>query len=133
MSCAIGLYGLAVMGQNLALNIAQNAGACTSCYPYAPHMRKLYIFFYPTLQSNNLITHKPTLLIPGVRIAVCNRSPSKVDDCVARAEKEGGLPVSGYKDVAEFVAAIAKPRAVIILVQAGQAVDDTIAVRHLPT
>jgi hypothetical protein len=87
--CAIGLYGLAVMGQNLALNIAQNA---------------------------------------GVRIAVCNRSPAKVDDCVARAAKEGGLPVSGFKDVAEFIANIAKPRAVIILVQAGQPVDDTIEV-----
>ena len=37
--CAIGLYGLAVMGQNLALNIAQNA---------------------------------------RVKIAVANRSPSKV-------------------------------------------------------
>ena len=90
MSCAIGLYGLAVMGQNLALNIAQNA---------------------------------------AVPIAVCNRSASKVDDCVARAAKEGGLPVHGFKDVAEFIAAIAKPRAVIILVQAGQAVDDTIEVR----
>ena len=90
MSCAIGLYGLAVMGQNLALNIAQNA---------------------------------------GVRIAVCNRSPSKVDDCVERAAKEGNLPVEGHKDVGEFIAAIAKPRAVIILVQAGQAVDDTIEVR----
>ena len=90
MSCAIGLYGLAVMGQNLALNIAQNA---------------------------------------KVRIAVCNRSPSKVDDAVARAKAEGDLPVEGHKDVASFVAALAVPRAVILLVQAGQAVDDTIEVR----
>ena len=78
------------MGQNLALNIAQNA---------------------------------------KVRIAVCNRSPSKVDDAVARAQAEGGLPVEGFKDVASFVAALAVPRAIILLVQAGAAVDDTIEVR----
>ena len=28
--CAIGVYGLSVMGQNLALNIAQNAGVRTA-------------------------------------------------------------------------------------------------------
>ena len=93
MSCAIGLYGLAVMGQNLALNIAQNA---------------------------------------KVRIAVCNRSPAKVDDAVARAKAEGDLPLVGYKDVAEFVAAIAKPRAIILLVMAGKPVDETIEVRAQP-
>jgi 6-phosphogluconate dehydrogenase len=91
MSCAIGLYGLAVMGQNLALNIAENA---------------------------------------KVKIAVCNRSPSKVDDAVARAKAEGDLPLVGFKDVKEFVDAIAKPRAIIILVMAGKPVDDTIEVRR---
>ncbi len=88
--CAIGVYGLSVMGQNLALNIAQNA---------------------------------------GVRTAVGNRSPEKVDATVERAAKEGGLPIQGYKSAKDFVAGLAKPRAVIILVQAGKAVDDTIAVR----
>ncbi len=80
------------MGQNLALNIAENA---------------------------------------KVRIAVCNRSPSKVDDAVARAKAEGDLPLVGYKDVKEFVDAIAKPRAIIILVMAGKPVDDTIEVRMI--
>ena len=84
----IGLFGLAVMGQNLALNIAQH----------------------------------------GFPIAVCNRSPSKVDDAVARAKAEGDLPLVGYKDVGEFVAAIKRPRAVIILVMAGKPVDDTIEI-----
>ena len=84
----IGLFGLAVMGQNLALNIAQH----------------------------------------GFHIAVCNRSPAKVDDCVARAKAEGGLPVTGIKDVGEFVAALRRPRAIIILVQAGKPVDETIEV-----
>ena len=88
--CAIGVYGLSVMGQNLALNIAQNA---------------------------------------GVRTAVGNRSHEKVVATVERAAKEGGLPIFGFKTAAEFVAGLAKPRAVIILVQAGKAVDDTIAVR----
>lgn len=89
----IGLFGLAVMGQNLALNIAEH----------------------------------------GFPIAVCNRSPSKVDDTVKRAQEEGALPLVGYKDVGEFVAALRKPRAIIILVQAGKPVDDTIEVlsQHL--
>jgi 6-phosphogluconate dehydrogenase len=84
----IGLFGLAVMGQNLALNIAEH----------------------------------------GIDIAVCNRSPSKVDDAVARAKAEGDLPLTGYKDVGEFVASLRRPRAVIILVQAGKPVDETIEV-----
>ena len=82
----IGLFGLAVMGQNLALNIAEH----------------------------------------GFHIAVCNRSPSKVDDTVARAKAEGDLPLTGYKDVGEFIHALKAPRSVIILVQAGKPVDDTI-------
>ncbi len=93
MSTRIGLVGLAVMGQNLALNIAEK----------------------------------------GFPIAVYNRSPEKVDDTVARAQAEGDLPLVGYKDIQDFVAAIERPRSVIILVKAGKPVDDTIAklVEHL--
>mmetsp|Transcript_21593 Transcript_21593/g.41951 ORF Transcript_21593/g.41951 Transcript_21593/m.41951 type:complete len:493 (+) Transcript_21593:127-1605(+) len=85
----IGLFGLGVMGQNLALNIAEK----------------------------------------GFKIAVHNRSPSKVDECVDRAEKElkeqkGNL--TGYKSMQDFVASIRKPRAVIILVKAGKPVDLTV-------
>jgi 6-phosphogluconate dehydrogenase (decarboxylating) len=93
MLCDIGLYGLAVMGQNFALNMAEH----------------------------------------GYTVAVCNRSPAKVDDTVARAQAEGNLPVQGYKDVAEFCAALQKPRKIILLVQAGAAVDASIALlaQHL--
>ncbi|KAJ0407341.1 hypothetical protein P43SY_004769 [Pythium insidiosum] len=83
----VGLYGLAVMGQNFALNMASH----------------------------------------GFKVSVCNRSPDKIDTTVARARAEGDLPLVGFKDVAEFVASLARPRKVIILVMAGKPVDDTIA------
>ena len=83
----IGLYGLAVMGQNFALNIAEH----------------------------------------GFRISVCNRSPAKVDATVQRAADEGNLPLVGFHDVGAFVESISRPRAVIVLVMAGQPMDDTIA------
>eukprot|EP00741_Cyanophora_paradoxa_P022486 tig00021464_g21712.t1 len=83
----IGLVGLAVMGQNLALNIAEE----------------------------------------GLPISVFNRSPDKVDDTVARAAREGNLPLTGFKNVKEFVDSIEKPRSIIILVKAGAPVDATIS------
>ena len=83
----VGLYGLAVMGENFALNMASK----------------------------------------GFRVSVSNRSPSKVDATVARAESEGHLPIVGFKDAESFVNSIAVPRKIILLVQAGTAVDDTIA------
>uniref|UniRef100_A0A7S2TMZ6 6-phosphogluconate dehydrogenase, decarboxylating n=1 Tax=Lotharella oceanica TaxID=641309 RepID=A0A7S2TMZ6_9EUKA len=87
MSNDIGLFGLGVMGQNLALNIAEK----------------------------------------GFKIAVNNRSPAKVEECVARAKKElKEQNLTGYKDMKDFVASIRKPRAVIILVKAGKPVDLTI-------
>jgi 6-phosphogluconate dehydrogenase len=92
MSHNIGVYGMAVMGANVALNIAEKLKGTGSG-----------------------------------SVAVCNRSPGKVDEVVARAKAEGELPLFGYKDPAEFVASLNKPRAVIILVQAGKPVDDTIA------
>jgi 6-phosphogluconate dehydrogenase len=62
----------------------------------------------------------------GFKVAVCNRSPDKVDTTVSRAKAEGDLPMEGYKAVADFIGAIRKPRRVIILVMAGKPVDDTI-------
>ena len=87
---SFGLYGLAVMGQNFALNIAEH----------------------------------------GFQISVCNRSASKVDECVARAKCELGANASnlkGYHDPKEFVASLSKPRTVMFLVQAGAPVDQSIA------
>lgn len=65
----------------------------------------------------------------GFTISVCNRSPGRVDDCMARAAKELGDQkdnMKGFKKVEEFVASLAKPRKVMFLVMAGKAVDDCI-------
>jgi 6-phosphogluconate dehydrogenase len=88
MTSDIGLFGLAVMGQNLALNIAEK----------------------------------------GFSISVHNRSTDKVDATVARAIKEGNgkFNLSGYHDMESFIKSLKKPRRVILLVQAGPAVDATI-------
>lgn len=60
---------------------------------------------------------------------MCNRSPQKVDECVARAQRELGdkaANLRGFKDPKEFVESLAKPRTVMFLVQAGAAVDQSI-------
>eukprot|EP00744_Colponema_vietnamica_P003807 GILI01005776.1.p2 GENE.GILI01005776.1~~GILI01005776.1.p2 ORF type:complete len:512 (+),score=176.01 GILI01005776.1:109-1536(+) len=86
MTSSVGLVGLAVMGQNLALNIADK----------------------------------------GFPISVWNRTASKTDQTVQRAKDEGNLPLTGYHDLKEFVASLEVPRKIIILIQAGKAVDDAI-------
>ncbi|MBA0621687.1 hypothetical protein Godav_007288 [Gossypium davidsonii] len=83
----IGLAGLAVMGQNLALNVAEK----------------------------------------GFPISVYNRTTSKVDETVQRAQDEGQLPLFGHYTPREFVLSIKRPRSVVILVKAGSPVDQTIA------
>ncbi len=81
----IGLIGLAVMGQNLALNIADH----------------------------------------GFQISVYNRTVEKTEKFVSEnPNTPGGLV--GAKTLEEFVASLAKPRKVIILVQAGKATDAVI-------
>jgi 6-phosphogluconate dehydrogenase len=81
----IGLVGLAVMGQNLALNIADH----------------------------------------GFQISVYNRTTEKTDKFVADNPKTPG-GVVGSKTLEEFVGSIAKPRKIVILVQAGKATDAVI-------
>lgn len=69
--------------------------------------------------SLNIATH--------ASIAVYNRSCSKTEETVARAKKEGlDKNLTGYENVKDFVAALAKPRKVIMLVKAGAPVDATI-------
>src|SRR3978361_34766 len=81
----IGLIGLAVMGQNLALNIADH----------------------------------------GFQISVYNRTTEKTDKFVSdNPSTPGG--VVGTKTLEEFVTSIAKPRKIVILVQAGKATDAVI-------
>ena len=81
----IGLIGLAVMGQNLALNIADH----------------------------------------GFQISVFNRTTEKTDKFVAENPSTPG-GVVGTQTIQEFVASLAKPRKMVILVQAGKATDAVI-------
>jgi 6-phosphogluconate dehydrogenase len=81
----IGLIGLAVMGQNLALNIADH----------------------------------------GFQISVYNRTTEKTEKFVAEnPNTPGGL--IGAKTLEDFVKSLAKPRKMIILVQAGKSTDAVI-------
>jgi len=77
----IGLTGLAVMGRNLARNIARH----------------------------------------GHRVAVHNRTYSRTTELLDEFPDEGNLV--GTDSLEEFVAAIEKPRAIIIMVKAGEATD----------
>lgn len=81
----IGLIGLGVMGENLALNIERH----------------------------------------GYPIAVYNRTVSKVDDFVNRRGK--GKQVIGCHDDKSLVVSLERPRKIILLVKAGDAVDASIA------
>ncbi len=81
----IGLFGLAVMGSNLALNIAQN----------------------------------------GYKVAVSNRSPSKIDQMMETAGELAGQLIPNA-DLGAFVRSIKRPRSIIIMVKAGRPVDLTI-------
>lgn len=87
----IGLIGLAVMGQNLVLNMSDH----------------------------------------GIQVAVFNRSTDKVDAFLAGSAK--GRSITGHHSIAELVAQLKSPRRVMLMVQAGAAVDETIAaiVPHL--
>lgn len=80
----IGLIGLAVMGQNLVLNMDDH----------------------------------------GYTVAVYNRTVSKVDEFINGNAK--GRKVIGTHSVEELVSVLKKPRRVMLLVKAGQAVDDFI-------
>ena len=80
----IGLVGLAVMGENLILNM-ESKGFAVACY---------------------------------------NRTVSKVDDFVNGRAK--GKKIIGCRSIGELTASLKKPRKVMLMVKAGQAVDDFI-------
>jgi 6-phosphogluconate dehydrogenase len=82
--CDFGLIGLAVMGENLALNVESR----------------------------------------GYRVAVFNRTVSKVDDFLAGRAK--GKNIVGCHSLEEFVQALRRPRRVMLMVKAGPAVDEFI-------
>jgi len=77
----IGLIGLAVMGQNLVLNMADH----------------------------------------GYRVAVFNRTTSKVDDFINGPAK--GTDIIGTHSMEELVGSLQKPRKVMLMVKAGEVVD----------
>ena len=81
----IGVTGLAVMGANLARNIARR----------------------------------------GVPIAVHNRTASKTRDFLGEFSSEGDF--TGSESLEEFVAALERPRRIIVMVKAGKPVDGVIA------
>jgi 6-phosphogluconate dehydrogenase len=82
--CDIGIIGLAVMGENLILNM-ESKGFTVACY---------------------------------------NRTVSKVDDFVKG--RGAGKKIVGTHSIEEFVAALARPRKAMLMVKAGQPVDDFI-------
>jgi 6-phosphogluconate dehydrogenase len=84
-SCDIGLIGLAVMGQNLVLNMNDH----------------------------------------GYKVAVFNRTVSKVDEFIAQEAK--GTEVVGAHSPEELCGLLKKPRRVMMMVKAGDVVDQTIA------
>jgi 6-phosphogluconate dehydrogenase len=89
----IAVIGLAVMGQNLILNMNDN----------------------------------------GYTVAAFNRTVSKVDDFLAKEAK--GTRVIGAHSAEELAASLKKPRRVMLMVKAGEAVDQTIEhlLPHLET
>jgi 6-phosphogluconate dehydrogenase len=80
--CDFGLIGLAVMGENLALNVESR----------------------------------------GYRVAVYNRTTSKVDELMAGRAK--GKNFAGCHSLEELVDSLKTPRKVMMMVKAGPAVDD---------
>jgi len=83
-TCDIGLIGLAVMGQNLVLNMNDH----------------------------------------GYKVAVFNRTTSKVDEFLANEAK--GTQVVGAHSIPELIQALKRPRRVMLMVKAGETVDQMI-------
>jgi 6-phosphogluconate dehydrogenase len=83
-TCDIGLIGLAVMGQNLVLNMNDH----------------------------------------GFKVAVFNRTVSKVDDFLAHEAK--GTQVVGAHSIEELIGLLKRPRRVMLMVKAGDTVDQMI-------
>jgi 6-phosphogluconate dehydrogenase len=83
-NCDIGVIGLAVMGQNLVLNMNDH----------------------------------------GYKVAVFNRTTSKVDDFLNNEAK--GTQVVGTHSIEELCSILKSPRRVMVMVKAGEVVDQTI-------
>ncbi len=86
-SVQVGMVGLGVMGQSLALNIEEK----------------------------------------GFSVAGWDAWPDPVDRWLAKARREGATNVRGYKALPDLVRSLRRPRRIILLVKAGDVVDETIA------
>ena len=84
-TCDIGLIGLAVMGQNLVLNMNDH----------------------------------------GFKVAVFNRTVSKVDDFLAQEAE--GTRVIGAHSIEELASLLKRPRRIMLMVKAGDTVDQMIS------
>ena len=84
-NCDIGLIGLAVMGQNLVMNMNDH----------------------------------------GYRVAVFNRTVSKVDEFLQQEAK--GSQVRGAHSIEELIQLLKTPRKIMLMVKAGETVDQMIA------
>lgn len=85
----VGLIGLGVMGENLALNMERN----------------------------------------GRRVSVWNRTVPGVEEGVAErfvGGRAAGKQILGFSDLSEFVASLNRPRIIMMMVRAGNAVDELI-------
>lgn len=80
-----GMIGLAVMGENLVLNMANH----------------------------------------GFTVAVWNRTPERTETFLAG--RAAGLSILGFRELKDFCAALKRPRKVMLLVKAGNAIDTMIA------
>jgi len=60
----------------------------------------------------------------GFTVAVFNRTVSKVDDFLA--DEARGRDIIGTHSIEEFVSVLKKPRRIMLMVKAGQPVDDFI-------
>lgn len=63
----------------------------------------------------------------GFPISVYDKTNSKVDETVMRAKREGHLPLHWFSDPYKFVNSLCKPRIVIMIVNPGETVDETIS------
>lgn len=86
---AFGIIGMGVMGQNLAINMANN----------------------------------------GVKLSVFNRHVAGKEEGIARkfVSQHPSLEIQGFEDLQEFVNSVERPRNILLMIQAGPAVDAVIA------
>ncbi|CAE7870431.1 pgdC, partial [Symbiodinium sp. KB8] len=119
----IGLYGLAVMGQNLALNIADNGIPIAVCNRSKDKAVRVLGLPGSSLGGSARGCSRPT---GNACPLAARRCLAQIAATVARAKAEGDLPLTGIDEVGDFVKALSKPRTVIILVKAGKPVDASI-------